>query len=85
MPQVAVAKDGTIYVADGYCNHRVLCYSASGVFQAEITTPTLMPPLHIPHSLVLDECHRVLYVADREAARVHRFDLSSRHHLGAGP
>ncbi|KAK9814322.1 hypothetical protein WJX72_004044 [[Myrmecia] bisecta] len=74
--QVAVANDGTIYIADGYCNARVVQYAPDGAFQGEFKLPS--GAIDISHSLLLDECAGMLLVADREAAKVHRFDLHTR-------
>ena len=73
--QVAVASDGRIFVADGYCNSRVVRYSAEGVFEAEYRLP--QDDMAVPHSLALEECSDSLYVADRENSQVHRFLISS--------
>ena len=81
--QVAVASDGTIYVADGYCNSRVVRYNAKGAFEAEYRLPR--GEMAIPHSLVLDECNDSLYVADRENSEVHRFSISSQTLQGVVP
>lgn len=32
VPQVALALDGTIYVADGYCNRRAVKFAADGQY-----------------------------------------------------
>ncbi|BDA41933.1 probable peptidyl-glycine alpha-amidating monooxygenase [Coccomyxa sp. Obi] len=74
--QVAVALDGTLYVGDGYCNSRVVEFSAEGEWRGEFVAPG--EALRNPHSVVLQECSRALWVAEREAARVHRFSLDSR-------
>ena len=72
--QVAIANDGRIFVADGYCNSRVMQFSPSGDYETEYRlTPGLMD---VPHSLVLDECNDGLYVADREHSQVHKFSIS---------
>jgi hypothetical protein len=34
--QVAVARDGTIYVADGYCNARVVKFWPNGTYQGAL-------------------------------------------------
>ncbi|KAL0044814.1 hypothetical protein WJX82_010409 [Trebouxia sp. C0006] len=73
---VAVANDGTIFVADGYCNSRVVRYSATGSFEAEYRLPR--GEMSIPHSVVLDECSDALYVADREHSEVHKFVISDQ-------
>ncbi len=74
--QVAVALDGTLYVGDGYCNSRVVEFSAEGEWRGEFVLPG--EALRNPHSVVLQECSRALYVAEREASRVHRFSLDTR-------
>ena len=71
-----VASDGTIFVADGYCNARVVRYSAAGVYQSEYQLPR--GKMDVPHSLALEECSNSLYVADRENSQVHRFSISDQ-------
>ena len=75
--QVVVGRDGSIYVADGYCNSRVVRYSPQGQYQREYRLPEGQGALSVPHSLALHECKGLLYVADREGAAVHAFDLAS--------
>ncbi len=56
-PQVAFNANGDIFVADGYCNRRVMQYSADGTFirsytMANVRTPVpcvLHLPLHAHH------------------------------------
>lgn len=74
--QVVIASDGAIFVADGYCNSRVVRYSAEGVFEAEYKLP--QGKMNVPHSLALEECSNSLYVADRENSQVHRFSISDQ-------
>ena len=74
--QVVVASDGTIFVADGYCNARVVKYSAAGMYESEYQLPR--GKMIVPHSLVLEECSNSLYVADRENSQVHRFSISDQ-------
>lgn len=77
--QVAVANDGRIFVGDGYCNARVVEFTPAGEYAGEfVLPPEAGPPLQNPHSIVLQECARALYVAEREASRVHRFSLDTR-------
>ncbi len=76
-----MALDGTLYVGDGYCNSRVVELSAEGEWRGEFVAPG--EALRNPHSVVLQECSRALWVAEREAARVHRFSLDSRSLEGA--
>ena len=75
-----MANDGRVFVGDGYCNSRVVEYSAEGVFQGEFEVPAGGEggPLRNPHSVVLQECAHALYVAEREASRVHRFAMGTR-------
>ena len=66
-------------MGDGYCNSRVVEFSAAGAWQGEFVLPASAgQALQNPHSLVLEECGRALYVAEREASRVHRFSLATR-------
>ena len=81
--QVALANDGRVFVGDGYCNSRVVEYTADGEYVAEFTLPAgAGPPLQNPHSVKLQECSRALWVAEREASRVHKFNLDTRQHEG---
>ena len=74
--QVAVSTYGKVFVADGYCNARVVRYSAKGVFEVEYRLPR--GHMLVPHSLALEECSDSLYVADRENSQVHRFSIKSQ-------
>ena len=38
-PQVAFSRSGDFFVADGYCNSRVLRFSPDGAFIQEYTLP----------------------------------------------
>ena len=80
-----MANDGAIFVGDGYCNSRVVEYSAEGVFQGNFELPAGAEggPLRNPHSVVLQECAHALYVAEREASLVHRFAMGTRSLEGA--
>ena len=59
---VAVANSGEFFVSDGYCNERVMKYSAAG----EVLGEFQLRGAGVPHSIVLDDCLDLLYVADRE-------------------
>lgn len=37
---IAVASDGTIFVADGYCNNRIMKFNPNGVFVMSWGEPT---------------------------------------------
>ncbi|CAJ0962695.1 unnamed protein product, partial [Mesorhabditis belari] len=68
---VAVAKNGHFFVADGYCNSRVLKFDSKGNLIDIIGSE--MDPFIIPHSLSLIEDLNLLCVADRENERVQCF------------
>lgn len=70
-------RDGTIYVADGYCNGRVLILDAKGDFKAQLDLPQAAEKPPLPHSIALDECQRRLYVVDREVGLIHAFGLDT--------
>ena len=75
--QVAVGRDGSVYVADGYCNSRVARFNASGAWQRDYSMPEGEGAMGVPHSVVVAECRGRLVVADREGGAVHAFDLDS--------
>lgn len=76
---VAVAKDGSIYVSDGYGNSRVAKFSAAGEFLLEWGRKGTGPgEFDNPHSIALDGAGRV-YVADRYNDRVQIFDERGRY------
>ena len=61
---VAVSNDGSaIFVADGYCNSRLVKFDAKGNFARQYSMKTDEKQLLIPHSLDL------ICVADRENGR----------------
>ena len=71
---VAVAKDGSFYVSDGYGNSRVIKYSKEGAYLFEWGTFGDKPSeFNIPHAIDLDNAGNV-YVADRENNRIQKFD-----------
>uniref|UniRef100_A0A7E4W9E0 Peptidylglycine monooxygenase n=1 Tax=Panagrellus redivivus TaxID=6233 RepID=A0A7E4W9E0_PANRE len=84
---VAVSRhDGSIFVADGYCNNRVLHFSKSGrllhnwgtastAASREVSRLTL-GAFNLPHDISLDDEHERMYVADRENGRVQVFDYA---------
>ena len=49
--QVALANDGRVYVSDGYCNSRVLEFSAAGEYRGAFALPK--GAMRIPHGVVL--------------------------------
>nr|CDJ90479.1 NHL repeat domain containing protein [Haemonchus contortus] len=73
---VAVAKNGYFFVADGYCNSRVLKFDPSGklVDSFGAAGDEVGPSeFVIPHSLALIEDMNLICVADRENERVQCF------------
>lgn len=73
---VAVLRDGTAFVSDGYGNARVHRFAADGSLELSWGTPGSGPgQFAVPHAIVLNpDEHRVL-VADRENNRIQEFDL----------
>lgn len=67
---VAVASDGHFFVADGYCNARVLKYNAQGHVTRMYPQQNEHLSLLIPHSITLLERQDLLCIADREKRRV---------------
>lgn len=67
---VAVASDGSFFVSDGYCNSRVVAFTKEGAYAGEWSPPEAQGRMVVVHSLALDECRGLLYVADRERGRV---------------
>ena len=65
---VAIAKDGSFYVSDGYGNSRIIKFTAQGKYLFEWEHE-----FNIPHDICLDNQGNV-YVADRENNRIQVFD-----------
>src|SRR5439155_5549931 len=73
---VAVARNGDIYVSDGYGNSSVHCFSAQGQLKHSWGRPGSGPgEFTTPHAVWVDNDDRVL-VADRENNRVQYFDAA---------
>ncbi|XP_053674899.1 peptidyl-alpha-hydroxyglycine alpha-amidating lyase 1 isoform X2 [Anopheles nili] len=84
---VAVMRTGEFFVADGYCNGRIVKYSADGLpilswgrNSFALTRTFTLPPgpvpesfFAIPHALTLANDRELLCVADREQGRVQCF------------
>jgi peptidylamidoglycolate lyase len=71
---VAVLKDGSFYVSDGYANTRVVKFSSEGQFQFQWgERGSNEGQFDLPHGIAVDGESRV-YVADRSNSRVQVFD-----------
>ncbi len=71
---VAFAKNGDIYVADGYGNSRVVKFDRDGNYiKAWGKYGTGIGEFNLPHSVAVDKEGRV-YVGDRENQRIQIFD-----------
>ena len=75
---VAVLSTGEFFVADGYCNSRIVKFSKTGEYLSEWSSEDEKMPSHffVPHSLALHEAQNLLCVADRENFRIQCFDLN---------
>jgi peptidylamidoglycolate lyase len=75
---VAVAKDGSFYVSDGYGNSRIMKFSANGTFLFEWGKKgDKESEFNIPHGIDIDDNGNV-YVADRENSRIQVFDSTGK-------
>ncbi|OYW31385.1 MAG: hypothetical protein B7Z47_01250 [Chthoniobacter sp. 12-60-6] len=70
---IAVLKDGSFYLSDGYKNTRVMKFAADGRFEFEWGTKGSEPgEFHLPHGIAVDAQGRVI-VCDRENERLQVF------------
>jgi len=83
---IAFAPGGRLFLSDGYGNARILEYTTDGK-RVKVWGSAGSGPgqFKIPHGIATDG--KVVFVADRENARVQRFDLDGRYlgewtHLG---
>ncbi len=75
---IAVAKDGSFYVSDGYGNSRVMKFSAGGKYLFQWGKKgNGESEFNIPHGIDLDTYGNV-YVADRENSRIQVFDSTGK-------
>lgn len=71
---VAFAKNGDLYISDGYVNSRVVRYGKDGVYQSQWGRKgTADGEFQLVHDVAVDTRGRV-YVADRTNERVQVFD-----------
>lgn len=79
-PTDALAIGDSLFVADGYCNDRVVRFALSeedggkvtAEYSADLVAPPGVPPMNTPHSLSRDPCGQLI-VAARENYRVYMF------------
>uniref|UniRef100_A0A3B4AGG1 Uncharacterized protein n=1 Tax=Periophthalmus magnuspinnatus TaxID=409849 RepID=A0A3B4AGG1_9GOBI len=69
------SENGNIFISDGYCNARILKFSADGKYLSQwgYTDRRRRFPFRIPHSLVFLPDRREVCVADRENRRIQCF------------
>lgn len=84
---IAFGPNGRIYISDGYGNARVLEYNAKGERIRQWGSAGSGPgQFNQPHGIAVDD-RGIVYVADRNNARLQRFDLDGKYlgewnHLG---
>jgi hypothetical protein len=67
---VAVANNGNVFVADGYCNARVVEFTPEGGYLGEFELPAEAGgPMRVPHSLVRAAASRSCWAARVPARR----------------
>lgn len=75
---IAFARDGHLFISDGYRNARILEYTADGKKVNEWGKAGTGPgEFRLPHSIQIDE-RNIIYVADRENGRIQRFDRAGK-------
>jgi DNA-binding beta-propeller fold protein YncE len=84
---IAFGPNGRIYISDGYGNARILEYNSKGERVRQWGSAGTGPgQFNQPHGIAVDE-QGIIYVADRNNARLQRFDLNGKYlgewnHLG---
>lgn len=89
---VAVSADGQfVFIADGYCNARIMKFDSNGTFIEQFGNPPAQMPakngeFFVPHSIALIEDLNLLCVADRENQRIQCFTAGlSKGHRQTSP
>lgn len=84
-PTSVVDTGEFVFVADGYCNSRIVMFLASGKFLGEFGqsmdsfTTSSQPRFSIPHKITYAPEAKMLCVADRENGRIQCFNFEPRH------
>ena len=71
---VEILADGSFFVADGYCNHRIAIYNDKHAYVGDASMRDDQQ-LNVPHALAISMDGTELAVADRENYRVVLFDV----------
>ncbi len=73
---LAIAPDGTLFIADGYGNARIHRFTPTGTLMDSWGSPGSGPgQFNLPHGIAVDRDMRI-YVADRENNRIQIFTQS---------
>lgn len=76
---IAFGPNGRLYISDGYGNARVLEYNQKGERVRQWGTKGTGPgQFNQPHGIAVDN-EGIVYVADRNNARLQRFDLDGKY------
>lgn len=76
---IAFGPNGRIFISDGYGNARVLEYTSKGERVRHWGSAGTGPgQFRQPHGIAVDD-QGVIYVADRQNARLQRFDLNGKY------
>ena len=75
---IAWLPDGTIFVADGYANSRIVKFDKNGRYLTSWGTKGIAPgQFNLPHGIDIDRNRRV-YVADAHNSRIQVFDENGK-------
>src|SRR5215831_4077954 len=75
---IAFGPNGRLFISDGYGNARILEYDSKGQRVKQWGHAGKGPgEFHQPHGIAVDD-RGVIYVADRQNARLQRFDLDGK-------
>lgn len=70
---IAIASDGSLFIADGYGNARIHHFTADGHLLHSWGNPGSGPgEFHVPHGIAIDR-EGIVHVADRENSRIQKF------------